>query len=182
MAEDQDIQLIWMEQSDLHRLIELDRSEKVSLTFQIVDGELQEKEVDWDVPTWLPEGDGDHSVSEQIEFCREHLKQNGLMLGALDRGLLVGAGIVRPKIQKNMAQLAFLHVSRAYRQHGLGARLADELSNIARKEGATSIYVSSTPSGSAVGFYLSQGFRVVQEVDPDLFALEPEDIHLIKDL
>jgi hypothetical protein len=39
-------------------------------------------------------------------------------------------------------------------------------------------YVINT--NPAVGFYLSQGFRPAQEVDPDLFAQEPEDIHLVR--
>ena len=33
-------------------------------------------------------------------------------------------------------------------------------------------------SNNTVDFYLRRGFRVAGEVDPDLFALEPEDIHL----
>lgn len=38
--------------------------------------------------------------------------------------------------------------------------------------------VSATPSGSAVGFYTSRGCRVVDAPHPELFAKEPEDIHL----
>jgi hypothetical protein len=38
------------------------------------------------------------------------------------------------------------------------------------------------PSVPAVGFYLAQGFRPAEEVDPDLFAQEPEDMHLLKPL
>ncbi len=57
-----------------------------------------------------------------------------------------------------------------------------EACEIARETGASQLYVSSTPSSSAVGFYLSQGCRLVEEVDPELSALEPEDIHLILDL
>ena len=41
------------------------------------------------------------------------------------------------------------------------------------------MYVSATPSESAVGFYRSLGFEQVTAVNPQLFALEPEDIHMI---
>jgi hypothetical protein len=44
--------------------------------------------------------------------------------------------------------------------------------------GATNLYVSAVPSESAVGFYLSQGFRPVGTPRPELFELEPEDIHM----
>jgi hypothetical protein len=44
------------------------------------------------------------------------------------------------------------------------------------------MYISSIPSSSAVGFYLAQGCKLAEEVDAELYALEPEDIHLILNL
>ena len=44
---------------------------------------------------------------------------------------------------------------------------------------AENVYVSATPSESAVGFYKSLGFTLIAEPLPELFALEPEDIHMI---
>jgi len=41
------------------------------------------------------------------------------------------------------------------------------------------MYVSATPTESAVGFYLRQGCRLAQPVHPELFAAEPEDVHLV---
>jgi hypothetical protein len=41
------------------------------------------------------------------------------------------------------------------------------------------MYVSAVPSGSAVGFYLSRGCELAEEPHRDLFAHEPEDIHLV---
>jgi hypothetical protein len=38
--------------------------------------------------------------------------------------------------------------------------------------------VSSVPSENAVDFYLHMGCRVTEDVDPALFELEPDDIHL----
>ena len=47
-------------------------------------------------------------------------------------------------------------------------------------DGHKRLYVSATESKSAVGFYLSQGFVPTQDAHPDLYALEPDDIHMIK--
>jgi hypothetical protein len=58
-------------------------------------------------------------------------------------------------------------------------RLVGEVERRAIADGARELDVSAMPSVSAVGFYLAQGFRVADEVDPDLFAQEPEDIHLV---
>jgi CTP synthase len=44
---------------------------------------------------------------------------------------------------------------------------------------AESIYVSATPTASAVGFYLRQHCHLAHPVHPDLFAAEPDDIHFV---
>lgn len=79
-----------------------------------------------------------------------------------------------------MAELAVLHVSRAYRRQGIGTRLLTEVLRLAKESGAQSIYVSAAPTGSAVGFYRSKGFEPTIEPHPELYEAEPEDIHMTK--
>ena len=171
-----------MTSDELHRISELDRSEHVTLAYEIKDGTLAQVEVDWHVPTWFVDSDGEHSLSEQIAFCRSHLDQGGVMLGAFRDDLLVGTAVLQPRLREDMAQLAFLHVSQGFRRQGIAKRLMREACTIARDAGARRMYVSSIPSSSAVGFYLAQGCKLAIEVDPELYALEPEGIHLILDL
>jgi hypothetical protein len=64
----------------------------------------------------------------------------------------------------------------------VASRLVGEVERRAIAGGARELYVSAVPSVPAVGFYLARGFRVAEEVDPGLFAQEPEDIHLVKPL
>src|SRR5437763_5629078 len=40
------------------------------------------------------------------------------------------------------------------------------------------LYVSATPTRGTVDFYMSCGFEPLVTPDPELFALEPDDIHL----
>jgi GNAT superfamily N-acetyltransferase len=171
-----------MKMEELDRLSEIDRSEHVSRAYELKEGDLTQVDVDWQVPTWFTEGDGGHSLAGQLAFCRSHLEQGGVMLSAFSGDHLVGIAIVRPLLRDAMAQLAFLHVSRNFRRGGIARQLMADACDIARDAGARQIYVSSIPSSSAVGFYLAQGFRLAEEVDPELYALEPEDIHLILDL
>ncbi len=103
-------------------------------------------------------------------------------MGAFHGEKLVGVCVMRPNIRRGMAQLAFLHGSNGYRRQGIGSHLTREMIIEAKTSGADRIYVSATPSGSAVGFYLSHGFELVEDVIPELFDLEPEDIHLVKTL
>lgn len=182
MNHEDPISITRMTPDELHRISELDRSEHVTIAYEIKDGTLVQVEVDWHVPTWFVDGDDEHSLSEQMAFCHSHLDQGGVMLGAFRDDLLVGAAIVQPRLREDMAQLPFLHVSQGFRRQGIAKRLMREACTIARDVGARRMYISSIPSSSAVGFYLAQGCELAKEVDPDLYALEPEDIHLILDL
>jgi hypothetical protein len=38
--------------------------------------------------------------------------------------------------------------------------------------------VSATPSGNTVRFYLGRGFEPTADPVPELFALEPDDVHM----
>ena len=75
-----------------------------------------------------------------------------------------------------------LHVSRDYRRRGIAAQLIQELIRLAQENGARRLYVSATPSESAVGFYMSEGFVPTKHVNKELFDLEPEDIHMMRAL
>jgi GNAT superfamily N-acetyltransferase len=81
-----------------------------------------------------------------------------------------------------MAQLDALFVSNGYRRRGIATRLLSRIVRLARADGADQLYVSATPSESAVGFYTSQGFRLAEKVNRELYLLEPEDIHMIRSL
>ena len=172
----------WMEPREVVRLFEIDRSEHVRTGYRVDGGELISMEVRWNIPTFTAEGEGDHSMAHQIDFCRGHLDAGGKLIGAFDREKLVGVGLLRPKVRDHMAQLAYLHVSNGYRREGIASRLMEEMIHEVSQGGAERIYVTSTPTHSAVGFYQSHGFRLANTPLPELFDLEPEDIHMIKQL
>ena len=172
----------WMEPDEVSKLKDIDRSEKIRINYKYVEGELQARDVDWDAPAWFTEGDGAHTVASHIRFCEEHLARNGRMYGAFHEQKLVGIGIIQPDVAADTAQLAYLHVSNRYRQKGIGNRIAQELIGEARRTGAAKMYVSATPSGSAVNFYMGQGFRPTATPIPELFELEPDDIHMLMEL
>jgi ribosomal protein S18 acetylase RimI-like enzyme len=167
--------------SDIGRIAEIDRTEHVTLGYFFRDGRLEAEEVDWQVPRWFADGP-EHSVQALIEFLAPILAQGGTMLGAFDGDSLAGVAIYRPDLAKDTAQLVFLHVSNGYRRQGIAARLTAEIIRLAQEDEATRLYVSATPSQSAVGFYKNQGFRLVDKPHPELYTLEPEDIHMIKTL
>jgi GNAT superfamily N-acetyltransferase len=171
-----------MENHEINKLADLDRSESVKTSYRLKAGDLVAKPVDWNVPSFFPEGEGDHSLAAQIRFCQSHLENGAVMIGAFDHGRLVGTGVTTPEVRPGMAQLAYLHVSDGYHRQGVATRILQALIGWASARGARLIYVSATPSGSAVGFYISQGFAPAKERLPELFDLEPEDIHMVRRL
>lgn len=167
-----------LDADELGRLRELDRSEHITTVYTTDGTTLVPHAVDWHDPGWL-DGSGDHSFAHMIEFCRGHLEAGARALGCfVTDGPLVGLGVMTLEIEPGVAQLAFLHVSCAYRRLGIASELVDRLVDWAGDEGAREIYVSATPSESAVSFYQRAGFRITDRPNPALLALEPEDIHL----
>ena len=166
----------------------VDRSEHVDVQYEVVDGELVERPVAMaDVPPWDPVGEGPHSVAAHVAFCRDCVANGAQLLGAFDSdrdsdGELLGLAAVDADFEPPLAWLAFLHVSRPHRRRGVASALWAVAEGAARTAGATAMYVSATPTGSAVGFYLRQGCRLAEPVHPALYAKEPDDIHLVKQL
>jgi ribosomal protein S18 acetylase RimI-like enzyme len=171
-----------MQSAELEQLADIDRSEIIRTGYRIEAGQLIKMPVEWDSPTFEKDGTGEHSVAGQIAFCRGHVDRGGESLGAFDGKRLAGIIILQPEIRPGLAQLAYLHISRAYRRQGIAHELLGQLESRAKQAGAKRLYVSAIPSESAIGFYSSQGFQLTPDPIPELFELEPQDIHMIKEL
>jgi ribosomal protein S18 acetylase RimI-like enzyme len=165
---------------DVGLVARIDRTEHVDVEYAVVHGELQarpaRKQV---VPPWEPEGAGPHSVAHQRAFCADLVAAGASLLGAFDGQEVLGLAVVDPSFEPSLAWLAFLHVSRPHRRRGAASALWDAAVHAATTAGADAMYVSATPTDSAVGFYLSRGCRLAVPPHPRLHRDEPEDIHLV---
>jgi len=159
------------------RLAEIDLSESGEIVYKLVDGEWQVVPWNWERPPELLD-----AWDERIEVVRAALAPGGVAVGAFAGGRLVGFAALRYALEGDVAQLAALWVSAPWRRHGIATALVDELERRARARGARRMYVSATPSESAQGFYRGRGFRPTSFVHRELYALEPEDVHMIRDL
>jgi GNAT superfamily N-acetyltransferase len=169
-----------LEPTELPRLGKIDRTERIESIY-IQRGEmLEESAQPFDVPPWSPTGTHAHSVPDQIGFCEWHISRGAQAFGAFDGDRLVGIGLVTPHLRPGVAQLSYLHVSDGYRGRGVGRRLVKELERVAREAGDSQMVVSATPTINTVRFYMSCGFAPMAEPLPELFELEPEDVHLSK--
>jgi GNAT superfamily N-acetyltransferase len=168
--------------ADLQRLAEIDRTEHIETVYVQRGTQLEERHGDFSAAPWLTDGEGEHSVASQRAECERYLTAGGTGLVAFAYERLVGIGVMKPHLRPGIAQLAYLHVSDAYRGRGIGGRLSDELDALARTAGDTSMVVSATPSLNTVRFYLRRGFEPMAEPLPELYELEPDDVHLLKRL
>ena len=151
----------------------MDVSEHGECIYLWQDGELVTKPVIWDRPPRTPETWQENWASV--------LPLPGVKAwGAFEGDVMVGIIVYRPYLAEDMAQLDALFVDKDHRQQGIAAHLTQLLEQQAIADGHKRLYVSATESQSAVGFYTSQGFIPTLDVHPDLYALEPNDIHMIK--
>ena len=165
---------------DLYLVGQIDRSEHVEIEYTVRRKQLVERPASMkQIPPWDPVGTGQYSVAAEIAFCDPLVRGGASFFGAFEGDALLGLAIVDPTFDASMAWLAFLHISRPYRRRGAATALWNAAEEEARAAGATSMYVSAVPTGSAVGFYLSRGCELAESVHPDLYAMEPDDVHLV---
>jgi len=170
--------------ADVGLLGRIDRSEQLEVTYRVAGGELVAAPDDFFIPPWNPEGDGEHSVAAMVRFAEPIVRDGAELLGAYRGEKLLGLAVVDPDYGPELAWLALLHVTQSARRGGVAGALWAAAAAIARDGGRPAMYVSATGSGSAVGFYLSRGCRLAaeDEIIPDLYELEPKDVHFVCEL
>ncbi|MHB1295014.1 MAG: GNAT family N-acetyltransferase [Anaerolineae bacterium] len=173
--------LTWRE---LPRLAEIDRTEEVHALYRWVDGRLLHDAVQLSVPTWDEEG-----IRTRIGRLERVVREGGVAFGAFaeeqepggpDRlvAIAVLSGGFLPD-KRGLLELVQLHVSNGYRRRGIASALMIEVLRTARARGAQGLYISASETDSAQGFYASLGARPTDRVDPERFAHEPTDIHMV---
>ena len=168
------IEVRQLQPDDLAQVVEINVSETGAQWYKNIDGHLQVFAKEWQRPAW----DAQQWPVKLAQWAKK-LKPD-LHLGAFDDARMVGIAGLRYQLTPTMAQLTSLYIDRNHRHQGVASQLVREVFRLGQASGAQSIYVSSKPSIPAVGFYTRQGFRLTAEPHPDLFALEPQDIHMVK--
>jgi predicted N-acetyltransferase YhbS len=157
-------------------LWEIDRREVIDNIYYHENGELVLKPEHYDMQGWPP-GDADLYTPILLD-CFD---RGGWFYGLFDDGRPIAVVVLESRFigpRKDLLQLKQLHVSRDARGRGYGKELFELAKARARSLGAKGLYISATPSEHTVNFYMRLGCRLAAALDPELFALEPEDIHL----
>ncbi|KIO77461.1 GNAT family acetyltransferase [Pedobacter lusitanus] len=162
------------------RLTEIDRSEFIDVLYHLKEDKLKETGAGYEYSGWT-----DKELKEIQQQYRFELSSGGMAVGAFDKDLLVGFGVLGHRFmgeKLDQLHVDLLYISRNYRRQGIGTELLKMISTEAKNRGAAYLYISSTETSSAVSFYRKNGSDITKAVDQDLFSKEPDDIHMIKKL
>ncbi len=165
-----------LERHEIPLIWQIDRREVIDNVYYLREGKLVLEAEHYDMQGWPP-GEAEHYTAILLDCC----DRGGFFWGAFEQESLIGVSILESKFigsERDTLQLKFLHVSRDCRGQGLGTRLFNIAVEKAKSLGAKKLYISATPSENTVDYYMRLGCMLATEIDPDLFALEPEDIHL----
>ena len=165
-----------LQRDEIHLLWQIDRREIIDNIYYLRDGKLVLEPEHFDMQGWPP-GEAEH-YTHILTDCYD---RGGTFWGAFENEQIVGAAILENKFigsKQDTLQLKFLHVSRDQRKRGLGSKLFNLAVEKANSLGAKKLYISATPSENTINYYMRLGCVLAIEIDSELFALEPEDIHL----
>ena len=165
-----------LQRDEIPLIWQIDRREIVENIYCLDNGELVLKPDYFDIQGW-PSGEAELYTPILLD-CHD---RGGPFWGAFENDVMIGIAILESKFsgsRQETLQLKFLHVSHDYRKQGLGTRLFNIAVEKAKTLGAKKLYISATPSENTVNYYIRLRCVLAQEIDPELFALEPEDIHL----
>jgi predicted N-acetyltransferase YhbS len=166
-----------LEPGEFERFGEIDRSERIEAQYVAEGGSLRLVAADIDVLGWFPS-----EVEGYIARLHAVHEAGGSVLGAFDGSALVAVASLDVSPVESIPpamKLDLLHVSAPHRNRGIGKELTRILAGRAQRLGAEALYISATPTKNTVDAYRRIGAHVLESPDPELLALEPEDIHLL---
>ena len=165
----------------------IDRSEIIDGIYRAASGVLVLEEKRQEIVSWtvMYEAGTKHTrptqLPEYVARLQAFMNSGGPAFGAWDESRLVGVGSLDASGvggDRSVMRLDMLYVSAGYRGRGIGRTLTEMVANSARALGAKALYISSSPTRGTVDAYLCMGAVVLEAPDPELLALEPDDIHL----
>jgi predicted N-acetyltransferase YhbS len=165
-----------LKRDEIENIWKIDRGEVINNIYYFEEGALVLRPEYYEIQVWSA-GEPER-YSPIFNDCYD---RGGYFYGAFVSQNLVGAAILENKFigkQKDQLQLKFLHVDRFFRNQGIGKTLFNTTIKKAKELGALQLYISATPSENTINFYLHLGCTVTKNIDSELFAFEPEDIHL----
>ncbi|MDP6662581.1 MAG: GNAT family N-acetyltransferase [SAR202 cluster bacterium] len=165
-----------LNEADLDGVRDFDRSDYSGSSYKMVDGELALTQEPFDHRGW-----NDRQRAEVVAGLEASYAAGGVFFGAFDGDALVGICGIENKwrgSRRDTLNLGPLWVTKGSRGRGVGRKLVELSMEKAATMGAGRLYVSAAHSVNTVRFWLGVGCTLTDEIDEELFRLEPADIHM----
>jgi predicted N-acetyltransferase YhbS len=163
-------------ENEIDAIWNIDRTEFIEAVYSNQTGTLSEEKINHMLYGWPP--DEDKIYGPILKDC---FKRKGYFLGGFHDGILKAIVVLESKwIGKNRdtLQLKFLHIDQQFRGMGIGKVLFCYAVEKAQQLKAKRMYISSCENKNTVDFYKHLGCRITDEIEPELYAFEPNDIHM----
>jgi len=165
-----------LEKHEVERMREIDRSEEIFGIYQFRNNQLNLVSHRESV-LGFEHNELKAIINRQIKL----IENSGQVFSAFYAEKMIAIASVENKkrgLLLNYCKMDILYVSKRYQGKGVASQLVDACKQAAKNFGADKLYISATPTKNTVDFYLKRGALPVKELDQELFAQEPEDIHL----
>ncbi|MHA2430843.1 MAG: GNAT family N-acetyltransferase [Promethearchaeota archaeon] len=170
------MEIRFIQREEIEKVRYIDRNETVEQIYYYRKGKLVLEDENCEIPGWyLPE------LEKNIKHLYNIYDRNGTFYGAFDNNKMIGISALESKFigsNKDQLQLYFLHVDCKHRHKEVGKKLMLKTVEKAKELGAKKLYISATPSKNTIDFYMHMGCELTKELNPELYELEPDDIHL----
>ena len=165
-----------LDEADLDGVRLFDRSDYSASSYKAVDGELALTPESFDHRGW-----NDRQRAGIVAGLKKSYAAGDVFFGAFDGETLVGICGIENKWRGSRGStlnLGPLWVTKSSRGRGVGRKLVELSMEKAAAMGAGRLYVSAAHSLNTVRFWLGVGCTLTDEIDEELFRLEPADIHM----
>ncbi|KAF2956856.1 GNAT family N-acetyltransferase [Marinitoga sp. 38H-ov] len=130
------------------------------------------------IDNWTLEDKRNRAIS-----LKETVKNGGIVVGVFENNKLIGFGKIPNKcFAKDYLELDSFHITKEYRNKGIGKKLFYLLAKLAKEKGAKKLYIGAHPSVETQSFYRKIGCFPSKEIIREIYEREPLDIQLEFDL
>ena len=128
-----------------------------------------------------PEPISKANIERNFESGEEIINLDQTGFGAFDGDRIIGFATVSHRIFGAVAryvQLVCLQISEEYGRRGIGRKLFSMSCEEARRLGADKLYISGHSSKESQAAYRTLGCGFAEEINEELAAAEPFDVHM----
>ncbi|WP_270181096.1 GNAT family N-acetyltransferase [Alkalihalobacillus sp. CinArs1] len=118
---------------------------------------------------------------EIVQHFRDVTEGGGAVIIANMDTTVVGFAVIESEVfgdRSRYRELSYIHVSSEHRGNGIGRKLFNVVTNVAKQLGAEKLYIGAHPSIETQRFYFSMGCVLAEEMNEDIYNREPLDLQL----